>query len=287
MNQGLHLVVFCAVDYQHMLADHLATVNKFVQDKILSTTVVSNAEIDTNCNLVLDKDFWRLIDPDFVYQNVYRHNWVRQQILKLNLDKILSGTILLNDVEVRYHKPMTWCCNDQYTQVIVNRKPHDTADRFVDAILGIRPNVSYMTESMIVATDILQDLRKFIEQKFKTHQVDAYRKIIYDDPLLAKPLSKIFMSEYELYNNFVNMYHSDRIWKKLNYELGCYTSCHHPEIYTKDTRSHTNWINFYESVKDPSWPNCYHKEDFYKLPRYIQEECVRLHGYRPEINHGH
>ena len=80
MDQGLHHVVFCAVDYQHLLEDHLRSVDKFVQDKILSTTVISNAPIDTHCNLLLDKKFWSMLDPGFVYQNVYKHNWIRQCI---------------------------------------------------------------------------------------------------------------------------------------------------------------------------------------------------------------
>jgi hypothetical protein len=287
MNQGLHLVVFCAVDYQHMLTDHLASVDKFVQDKILSRTVISNAKIDTDCNLVLDKDFWKLIDPDFVYKNVYKHNWVKQQILKLNLDKIFSGNILLSDVEVVYQKPMTWCHGNQYAQVKINRQPLCNSSDFIKTILDVTPECSFLTESMIFDTDILRDLRTFVENKFGTDQINAYRKIIYDDPTSMTPLHKIFMSEFELYNNFINLHHPERVWKQIDYNLGIYTSQSHCDIYTKNTGCQTQWINFYEQIKDSTWPECYKEEDFYNLPKHIQEECITVHGYQPKVKHGH
>lgn len=284
MDQGLHLVVFCAVDYQHLLSDHLSSVDEFVQDKIISKTVVSNAPIDTDCNLILDKEFWKIIDPDFVYQNVYKHNWIRQQVLKLNLDKILSGNILLSDVEVVYQKPITWCQGQQYIQFKKNTPPMLTSGEFVETILDYQPTVSFLTESMIFSTDILDSLRKFIEKKFNTDQVDAYRKIVYDDPTSTTPMHKIFMSEFELYNNYMNIFYPERIWKLLDYELGFFSSQTHPEIYTKNNHSQTQWINFYEQVKDTSWPDCYCEDEFYNLPLYIQEECIITHGYRPKIN---
>ena len=36
---------------------------------------------------------------------------------------------------------------------------------------------------------------------------------------------------------------------------------------------------FYQSVKDPSWPNCNTHEEFINLPKYIQQECIDVHGY--------
>jgi hypothetical protein len=283
MDQGLHVVVFCAVDYQHLLADHLLSVDKFVQDKIISKTVISNAPIDTDCNLVLDKEFWSMIDPGFVYQNVYKHNWLRQQILKLNLDRVLSGNILLSDVEVVYQKPITWCQGQQYAQFKKNEPPKFTAAEFVETILDHRPTVSFLTESMIFSTDILQALRKFVEKKFSTDQVDAYRKIVYDDPDSPTPTHKIFMSEFELYNNYMNKFYPDRVWKQLDYNLRFFVSQYHPEIYTKNKHSQTQWINFYEQVKDTSWPDCYSEDEFHNLPSHIQQECIVAHGYCPKV----
>ena len=40
----------------------------------------------------------------------------------------------------------------------------------------------------------------------------------------------------------------------------------------------TPWQQFYESVKDPGWPECNNEKDFAYLPEHIQQECYE-HGY--------
>jgi hypothetical protein len=42
----------------------------------------------------------------------------------------------------------------------------------------------------------------------------------------------------------------------------------------------TPWQQFYQSVKDPAWPECDKEKDFVNLPNHIKEECVE-HGYCP------
>ena len=43
----------------------------------------------------------------------------------------------------------------------------------------------------------------------------------------------------------------------------------------------TPWQEFYQSVKDPIWPDCDNEKDFDRLPERIKKECVEIHGYRP------
>lgn len=38
------------------------------------------------------------------------------------------------------------------------------------------------------------------------------------------------------------------------------------------------WQDFYQSVKDPSWPDCNSEAEFVNLPQWIQDECQQ-HGY--------
>jgi glycine amidinotransferase len=38
----------------------------------------------------------------------------------------------------------------------------------------------------------------------------------------------------------------------------------------------------YNNIKDSSWPDCNTTEDFYKLPKFIQDECVNIHHLIPE-----
>ena len=35
----------------------------------------------------------------------------------------------------------------------------------------------------------------------------------------------------------------------------------------------------YQNIKDSSWPECNNLEEFFLLPKHIQEECVNLHGF--------
>lgn len=41
----------------------------------------------------------------------------------------------------------------------------------------------------------------------------------------------------------------------------------------------TPWQEFYQSIKDPAWPDCDREEDFLSLPQWIQDECQHVHGY--------
>ena len=41
------------------------------------------------------------------------------------------------------------------------------------------------------------------------------------------------------------------------------------------------WQEFYNNIKDPTWPTCERESDFYELPADIQQECVSKFGYRP------
>lgn len=43
----------------------------------------------------------------------------------------------------------------------------------------------------------------------------------------------------------------------------------------------TTWQEFYNNIRDPSWPICDQEEDFGLLPERIQQEVVTVFGYRP------
>lgn len=57
-----------------------------------------------------------------------------------------------------------------------------------------------------------------------------------------------------------------------------------PDIYPSDqveAEMHRNRIfnNFYNSIKDSSWPECRSEKEFANLPDYIQKECEDVFGY--------
>jgi hypothetical protein len=41
------------------------------------------------------------------------------------------------------------------------------------------------------------------------------------------------------------------------------------------------WAEFYNSIRDPSWPDCNSETDFKTLPQHIQQECCEVFGYEP------
>jgi len=47
-----------------------------------------------------------------------------------------------------------------------------------------------------------------------------------------------------------------------------------------DSVQNERWSNFYEGVRDPSWPDCRYEEAFYTLPEHIQKECINVFGFK-------
>jgi hypothetical protein len=43
----------------------------------------------------------------------------------------------------------------------------------------------------------------------------------------------------------------------------------------------TTWAEFYNQIKDPSWPSCDTEQQFSQLPQHIQHECRTVFGYVP------
>ena len=43
----------------------------------------------------------------------------------------------------------------------------------------------------------------------------------------------------------------------------------------------SQWQDFYNSVKDGSWPPCESENNYHQLPDWIRQECENIHGYRP------
>jgi hypothetical protein len=41
----------------------------------------------------------------------------------------------------------------------------------------------------------------------------------------------------------------------------------------------STWAEFYDDIKDPSWPECEKESDFVNLPQHIQDECINIYSY--------
>jgi hypothetical protein len=48
-----------------------------------------------------------------------------------------------------------------------------------------------------------------------------------------------------------------------------------------------DFANFYKTVKDTTWPECMSYEEFFTLPRHIQQECNDVHNLQSYMNSGY
>jgi len=46
-------------------------------------------------------------------------------------------------------------------------------------------------------------------------------------------------------------------------------------------RRENEWLMFYDSIKDETWPPCVYEDEFRYLPEYIQQECIDTFNYNP------
>lgn len=44
------------------------------------------------------------------------------------------------------------------------------------------------------------------------------------------------------------------------------------------------WQDFYQSIRDPNWPECVNEHEFTKLPNHIKHEILTLHNSQPFIS---
>ena len=304
-SQGLHVFVFCCVEYQHLLDYCVRSIRQHVQDPILDLVVVSNARLPPgDYRVIQDQDFWRQLDLDGSHDALYKANWTRQQIFKLSVDRLVQGHALIVDAEVLFLRPTQWLHHGRgrlYTSLSPHHEPYFN---LIHSLLGLRKchAHSFITDAMLFDTEVLQSLRRDIE----THTGRAWMHSVHD--LLTNHQDQV-LSEFELYGTYVMTKHPWRVHA---------VSDPIPRILTMDDRqsydfdtlldlvrqqldldyvsvninehSHTGsgtaWLTFWNMVRDPAWPHCDRESDFHDLPPHIQRECIEVHGYVPKCDVG-
>jgi hypothetical protein len=117
-------------------------------------------------------------------------------------------------------------------------------------------------------TNIEQKLKKIVDNTgFWLANIHKYAKDIDRDT--THNFNLLIQLAKEHYNKF------EQIYKQLDTNLEIFRI-----IQFEPTRS--NWINFYYSVKDKNWPDCYVEEHFELLPEDIKQECINVFGYKPK-----
>jgi hypothetical protein len=49
-------------------------------------------------------------------------------------------------------------------------------------------------------------------------------------------------------------------------------------LYYQKNTTNFDFTEFYQNVKDITWPDCFTLQEFYSLPTAIKDECINLHG---------
>lgn len=49
-----------------------------------------------------------------------------------------------------------------------------------------------------------------------------------------------------------------------------------------DIHQHAQWQNWYDRIRDVSWPDCPSEQDFWALPESVRTECIEVFGYKPK-----
>jgi len=305
--EGLHILLLCCAEYQHLVDYCIKSVRKNFVDTILSITIVANRKmpVPNGCRLILDQEFWKELDPDFKYKGIYNQNWIRQQIFKMYGDVYLDGNILILDPEVMFLRPTRWLYNDK-VDLYVNKENVPWAKQshaFVREILGIDTTQfkeSFMSNATIFSSTLLKKMRRDIEERNGMTFFDLI------DEKIIRGTGKFTLSEFDIYGYYLLTWHRDKIQNiivrenKVFHESNLFSN---PDIFeklekfsqlstdnyvlistneTSNTGEKTKWLTFYQQIKDPSWPDCDSEEEFHSLPDNIQKECIEIFGYRPK-----
>lgn len=304
-SSGVHVFVFCCVEYESLLDYCVRSIRRYVQDPILDIVVVSNARLPPgDYRVVQDQDFWHQLDLDGRYDALYKANWTRQQIFKLNVDLLVQGHALIVDAEVLFLRPTLWLHNGRsnlYTSLSPYNKPYFNLIRGLLGMTKCHAH-SFITDAMLFSTKVLQSMRSDIE----THTGKVWIDAVND--LLTNHQDQV-LSEFELYGTYVMTKHSSSI-NSVSDPIPRILTMNDRQCYDFDrlldlvrqavdldyvsvninehshTGSGTRWLTFWNMVRDPAWPACDRESDFHDLPQHIKQECIEIHGYVPKSNVG-
>ena len=279
-----------------MLDNCIQSLNDFVKDSIESIHIVSNRHIDVgNHKLILDHDFWAKFDPNFDYKNLYKINWIKQQLFKLAVDYIVTGKVLVLDVEVLFIRPMTWISQSQeklHTSYVPQLQAHFD---FMNDLASInhKHQHSFITDAMIFDTNVLKSLRGDIETQHNKNWISAINMMIEKHgPVL---------SEYETYGTYVLTQFPDQInlCPPFKHKISIPNTTNYQDLVDKARQlsnsnyitvfdvvgnDETHWLTFYQLIKDPSWPDCDDENNFASLPDIVKQECINIFNYVPKRN---
>jgi hypothetical protein len=257
---GIHLVIFCSQEYRELFLDHCVfSIEQFVQDKIASKLIVSDISFDyKDFDVINDRELWSKFDPDFNHKTLFDDTWTKQQILKLSVDKIKQGNVLIVDADLIFLKPVRFVKGGKFNFYTGNEFDPRYFHLIKDT-LGIEKQLenSFITDFELFNTDILDDLKSEIKERKHTEWLLALSSLLTPsaEVFASNKDSECLLSEYELYGSYVLSFHRDRVnkvIKPIRYRDWAYFKAD----YIKETSSaklieqlRRRYKNYYQSIR--------------------------------------
>ena len=299
---GIHLVIFCAERYRPVFLKHCVyCADLYIQDRILSRTIVSPDHFHyPGFDTITDTEIWPHIDDTQIHDFFWKKNWLRQQILKLNVDRAFTGNVLILDADLFFLQPMTFMQDNKFNIYLGIPTYFEPYFRVIEHVTGIkkRGKQSFIADFAIFNMDILREMKSFIERRTEIPWVDALHWAM-GDPALKPLINDVFqpLSEFELYGMYLWSYHQEKInqmippvGRRLRIPLSFDPYSNEKQFLENlhlKSKNHFQcvkyytekilWQNFWNQVKDESWPDCASELDFQFLPYDIQKECIKVH----------
>lgn len=191
------VLIFCKESYRDFLPHCIHSIKLNVKNNIFKIVVVSNSTFSSEFEIITDKSFWSMFDPNFKYVNLWNNHWYRQQILKLNSDMLYNKDILVVDADLLFLKPVLFKTRGGYnlfTSIEYHELYFNTLKSLLNITKTIPKNQSFITDFGIFNASVLKSLKKEIQNFTQKNWLEAI------SGLLNSP--NFDLSEYELYGNY-------------------------------------------------------------------------------------
>jgi len=189
--------------------------------------------------------------------------WIYQQLLKLNVDTVLSGdNFLIIDCDTLLLKRTVFKKGGQLVQQFSHERNHLYLKAYRELLGSLQPyRFSFVTHFMFSERRILKDFRNTIEEKTGKHWVKAILDLadssIWDaDERSQKPFN--FFSEYEAYGNFARAHYYPKAKTRYFFNHGATNydaKKESPDQYAKRCPKIYRWVSFHGYYYDESSSN--------------------------------
>jgi hypothetical protein len=185
--------------------------------------VCTDPSINIDGTITIDEKIFPFSIDDLItkFGNNNRNGWYLQQLLKLYSGNIIPGILpnyLIIDSDTFFLKPVSFMDNNKYIYTVGNEYhiPYFNHMNKIHPSLKRTTNYSGISHHMIMNTEYVNGLFKLVENYHNNS--DPFWKIFLNN-IDKNDFLTSGASEYEIYFNYVNIYHkNDIILRQLNWK---------------------------------------------------------------------